>query len=117
MNLIEIQLFDYVSQTWNTTNYVVYDLGDRDARTFGYFIDRNVADFIRFDGLLLDTLQYQLKYRFKIDKDYFGGEISIKTLETKALTVKRKKIKIEAENIREAAEKLVISLIKERVLE
>ncbi|KKK69245.1 hypothetical protein LCGC14_2935970, partial [marine sediment metagenome] len=66
-------------QTWNTTNYVVYDLGDRDARTFGYFIDRNVADFIQFDGLLMDTLQYQLKYRFKIDKNYFGDEISTKT--------------------------------------
>ncbi|NVM56287.1 MAG: hypothetical protein HWN66_21500, partial [Candidatus Helarchaeota archaeon] len=79
VNLIEIQLYDFVSNTWNSTNYVVYDLNDNDASTFGYFMDRYVLDFLRFDGLPDNDLLYQLKYRFKIDKNYFGDDISTKT--------------------------------------
>ncbi|MBA7679057.1 hypothetical protein ES703_87340 [subsurface metagenome] len=89
VNLLEIQFYDFVSNTWNTTDYVVYDLGDRDARTFGYFIDRTAIDFIRFDMLPENNQIYQLKYRFKIDKNYFNEEYSTKTFfDIQKLTVK-----------------------------
>ncbi|NVM55882.1 MAG: hypothetical protein HWN66_19435, partial [Candidatus Helarchaeota archaeon] len=79
VNLIEIEFYDFASNTWNSTNYVVYDLNDNDASTFGYFIDRYVLAFLRCDGLPDNDLLYQLKYRFKIDKNYFGDDISTKT--------------------------------------
>ncbi|KKM77181.1 hypothetical protein LCGC14_1372650, partial [marine sediment metagenome] len=89
VNLLDIQFYDSNSKTWNTTDYVVYDRGDRDARTFGYFIDRTAIDFIRFDMLPKNDLIYQLKYRFKIDKNYFKEEYSTKTFfDIQELTVK-----------------------------
>jgi hypothetical protein len=79
VNLLEIEFYDFLNKTWISIPYVVYDLNDRDARTFGYFIDRIAVDFVNFDLLPQDDLIYQLKYRFKIDKDYFSDEYSTKT--------------------------------------
>lgn len=77
--LIRIQLFNFDENCWDDVSYVVYDLNDLNARTFGYFIDRDVLDFTLYDGLFEDDLLYQLKYRFVIDEDYFSDDISTKT--------------------------------------
>ncbi|MHA2326642.1 MAG: hypothetical protein ACXACB_14640, partial [Promethearchaeota archaeon] len=79
VNLLEIEFYNFRFNTWTSVDYVVYDLNDRDARTYAYFIDRIVLDFVDFDGLPGDDLLYQLKYRFKIDKNYFNDEYSTKT--------------------------------------
>ncbi|MHA2007087.1 MAG: hypothetical protein ACXACO_08195 [Promethearchaeota archaeon] len=79
VNLLEIEFYNFRYNKWTSIDYVVYDLNDRDARTYAYFIDRIVLDFVDFDGLPGDDLLYQLKYRFKIDKNYFNDEYSTKT--------------------------------------
>ena len=79
VNLLDIQLYNHSGDKWETVGYVVYDLNDNDATTFGYFIDRNILDFLAFDGLPENELIYQLKYRFKIEKNYFDELFSTKT--------------------------------------
>lgn len=68
VNLIDIQFYDNSKNSWESVSYVVYDLDDLDARTYGYFIDREVLDFLDFDCLPYDNAIYQLKYRFIIDE-------------------------------------------------
>ena len=79
VNLLKIQLYNFAEDIWETVDYVAYDLADNDARTFGFFIDRNVIDFLEFDGLSDNELLYQLKYRFKIEENYFNEDFSTKT--------------------------------------
>jgi len=57
-DLLTIELFNFDIGQWVKVPYVAYDLGDRDGSTFGYFIDRNVVEFLEYDGLLSDLYLY-----------------------------------------------------------